>query len=136
MVLLCLFVGLLTFSLTNQIQSKDLIIPSSAVVTPVSSEVIVGNTATLTCIISGISKAQTDVIWKKKGSDNLSTVKGYGVDIGTFTDGRQSTTLTLDGSINVADTTYTCDVTPTAGGTAQSTDVRLSVFGTFIKPLQ
>ena len=86
----------------------------------------------MTCSISGISAAPITVVWKKTGSVDLSNVAGYTVVAGTFNDGTktQTTTLALTGAVNKADTVYTCDVTP-SGGTVQSTQVTLNVFGEF-----
>ena len=91
-----------------------------------------GTDVTLSCSISGISAAAT-VIWRKTGTADLSdSIAGHTVAVGNFESEAQVSTLTLTAAVNTADTTFTCDVTP-SGGTAQSTEVTLNVFGMFIK---
>ena len=69
-------------------------------------------------------------MWKKSGSDDLASVDGYSVAVGTFNSGAQVSTLELTTAVNDEDMVYTCDVTaPGAGQTAQSTTVTLNVFG-------
>ena len=90
-----------------------------------------GTDVTLSCSISGISAAAT-VLWKKSGTADLSdSIAGHTVVAGIFESGAQVSTLTLTAAVNTADTTFTCDVTPSEG-TAQSTEVSLNVFGMFI----
>ena len=97
-------------------------------VTPSNKEVKTGTDVTLSCSISGISAAAT-VLWKKSGTPDLSnSIAGHTVVAGNFGSEAQVSTLTLTAAVNIADTTFTCDVTP-SGGTAQSTEVTLNVFG-------
>ena len=101
-------------------------------VTPSNKEVKTGTDVTLSCSISGISAAAT-VLWKKAGEDDLSkSIAGHTVVAGNFGSGAQVSTLTLTAAVNTVDTTFTCNVTPN-GGTAQSTEVTLNVFGMSIK---
>ena len=101
-------------------------------VTPSNKEVKTGTDVTLSCSISGISAAAT-VLWKKSGTPDLSnSIAGHTVAAGNFESEAQVSTLTLTAAVNTADTTFTCDVTP-SGGTAQSTEVTLNVFGMFTK---
>ena len=91
-----------------------------------------GTDVTLSCSISGISAAAA-VLWKKSGTPDLSnSIAGHTVAAGNFGSEAQVSTLTLTAAVNIADTTFTCDVTP-SGGTAQSTEVTLNVFGMFIE---
>ena len=97
-------------------------------VTPSNKEVKTGTDVTLSCSISGISGAAT-VLWKTSATADLSKGgAGYTVAAGNFESGAQVSTLALTAAVNTADTTFTCDVTP-SGGTAQSTEVTLNVFG-------
>ena len=61
-----------------------------------------------------------------------NSIAGYTVAAGNFESEAQISTLALTAAVNTADTTFTCDVTP-SGGTAQSTEVTLNVFGMSIK---
>ena len=61
-----------------------------------------------------------------------NSIAGYTVVAGTFESGDQVSTLALTAAVNTADTTFTCDVTPSDGGNAQSTEVTLNVFGMLI----
>ena len=91
-----------------------------------------GTDVTLSCSISGISAAAA-VLWKKSGTPDLSnSIAGHTVAAGNFGSEAQVSTLTLTAAVNTADRTFTCDVTPN-GGTAQSTEATLNVFGMFIE---
>ena len=61
-----------------------------------------------------------------------NSITGYTVVAGTFGSGDQVSTLALTAAVNTADTIFTCDVTPSDGGTAQRTEVTLNVFGMLI----
>ena len=96
-------------------------------VTPSNKEVKTGTDVTLSCSISGISGAAT-VLWKKSGTPDLSnSIAGHTVAAGNFGSEAQVSILTLTAAVNTADTTFTCDVTP-SGGTVQETTVQLNVF--------
>ena len=75
-------------------------------------------------------------MWSKGNVATYVDVTGYTVVEGTFgTDGQQVSTLAITGTLNDADSVYTCTVTP-KDGTGQSTDVTLNVFGESRKVLK
>ena len=52
---------------------------------------------------------------------------------GEFYNNQQITTLTINGSVNTQDTTYTCEIISGDGGDPQPTTVYLYVFGKLMK---
>ena len=98
-----------------------------------NKEQIDGTAVTLSCVISDITMAAA-VVWSKTSSVDLSSVTGYTVAQGTYNTNTQTSTLALTGTINTADTTFTCTVTP-SGGTAGTITMESNVFSksTFIQ---
>ena len=82
----------------------------------------------MTCTISGLSDDQSAITWQKSKLSDLSSVEGYTVVIGSWVDGSQISTLTVKASQNIADTVFTCVVTP-SDGVGQPTEASLNVFG-------
>ena len=100
-------------------------------VEPVNKEVGSGTDATISCIISGITKKLDDIVWKKDGSD-VTTLSGsdYVVSPGTYDSNSQTTTLTVKAAANTADSTYTCVIDSDEWElTNKETTVILNVFG-------
>ena len=90
-----------------------------------------GTVVTLSCVISDIT-AVAAVVWSKTGSGNsdLSSVTGYTVAQGTHSTNTQTSTLALTAAVNIADTTFTCAVTP-SGGTAGTITMESNVFSKY-----
>ena len=90
-----------------------------------------GTDATVSCVISGITRQLDAVIWRKDGTD-VTTLSGsnYDVSAGTYGSNSQTTTLTVKAAANTADSTYTCAITSDEWlVTNQQTNVILNVFG-------
>lgn len=82
-------------------------------VQPTNKEIEVGTDATLSCIITGITKQLDAVKWTKDGTDvtTLSGDNSYVVTRGTYSSNTQITTLAVKAAVNTADVIYTCVVT-------------------------
>ena len=80
---------------------------------PTNKEIEIGTDATLSCIITGITKQLDSVSWTKSGTDvtTLTEDNSYVVSAGTYGSNSQTTTLTVKAAVNTADSTYTCVVT-------------------------
>ena len=95
-----------------------------------NKEVESGTDATISCIITGITKNLDSVIWKKSGTD-VTALSGsnYVVSAGTYGSNSQTTTLTVKADANTADSTYTCAITSNEWlETNKETTVILNVF--------
>ena len=102
--------------------------------TPVHQEVEVGTDATISCVVSGITKQLNSVAWKKGGSDvtSLSSIN-YIVNTGTIVSSKQTTTLVVKAAVNTADSAYTCVISSDEYQiTDRATVVNLDVFGRLI----
>ena len=102
----------------------------SAVLAGGNREEISGTAVTLSCVISDIT-AVAAVVWSKTGNKDLSSVTGYTVAQGTYNTNTQTSTLALTAAVNIADTTFTCAVTP-SGGTAGMITMESNVFSKYI----
>jgi hypothetical protein len=76
------------------------------------SEVLRGSEATISCVVSGLTKKLDEVKWEKPNSGGEITdgTDGYKIDQGTY-DGdshTQTTVLTIPESQNTEDAVYTC----------------------------
>ena len=81
-------------------------------VQPVNKEVLTATDATISCVISGITRQLDSVVWRKGGTDVTSlSGSNYVVSVGTYSSNAQTTTLTVTADVNTADTTYTCVIT-------------------------
>ena len=102
---------------------------SSAVLTGGNEEKISGTAVTLSCVITDITELAV-VVWSKIGVADLSSESGYTVLQGTYGSNTQTTTLALTIAVNIADTTYTCKVTPD-GGTEGQITMESNIFGKY-----
>ena len=89
--------------------------------------------ATISCKVTGLTKALNKVEWKKPDSTTITSggADNFIIDTGSgsFSDGTQTTTLTVPGAQTDQDKIYECLVTSDEpGGTEKSTDVNLKVF--------
>ena len=87
-------------------------------------------TATISCVVKGISQTLNSVVWKDSNGAQV-TGSDYVVDTGTYnnTINSQTTTLTVNGSLNTADTTFSCVIDSTEWAvTGNETSVSLEVF--------
>ena len=99
-----------------------------------NKEVESGTDATISCIITGITKNLDSVIWKKSGT-GVTALSGsnYVVSAGTYGSNSQTTTLTVKAAANTADSIYTCVVSSTEWEiTNRETNVALNVFGKYL----
>ena len=99
-------------------------------VQPISKEILAESEATISCVISGITKQLDSVVWTKGGTD-VRTFSGgnYIVSAGTYGSNSQTTTLTVKAAVNTADSTYTCVITSNEHQeTNKATTVSLDVF--------
>ena len=98
----------------------------------VDKEQLTGTVATLSCTVTGLTQKLDGVKWTK--SDNAEITSGadnFIIDTGSgsFSDGTQTTTLTVPGAQTDQDKIYKCLVTSDEhGGTEESRDVNLKVF--------
>ena len=94
----------------------------------VNKEVKKGSDTTISCVITGIA-AKATVSWRTNSGEvsgtNFTPVEG------TYSNGKQTSTLTVKGTQVTADTAYTCRVTsgslPDSG--YSDTTVNLNVYG-------
>ena len=103
-------------------------------VTAVNKEQLTGTIATISCIVSGLTKKLDGVKWKKSDDTDITSGQGgYTTDDGNFNNGSQTTTLTVGPSVNTKDDTYSCLITSIEHGvTEKSTSVNSAVFGKLI----
>ena len=81
-------------------------------ITSIHKEQLAGTAATLSCIVSGLTKQLDEVNWTTStGSPITSGEDSYTVDVGTFSGESQTSTLIIRGDVNVADSSYYCLVT-------------------------
>ena len=105
-----------------------------SVVQPINKEIESATEATISCVISGITRQLDAVVWRKDGND-VTTLSGsnYAVSAGTYGSNSQTTTLTVKAAANTADSTYTCAITSDEWlVTDRQTDVFLNVFGEYL----
>ena len=97
----------------------------------ISKEVETAADATISCIVTGISKQLDAVFWRKDGVDVTTLSEdNYIVSAGTYGSNSQTTTLTVKAAANTADSTYTCVITSNEHQEANKpTTVALEVFG-------
>ena len=76
------------------------------------SEVLIGTQATISCVITGLTKELDKVTWEKPNSGGRITdnTDGFVIDVGTYNaeNNSQTTVLTIPGAQNTADASYTC----------------------------
>jgi hypothetical protein len=94
----------------------------------VNGEVKAGSDATISCVITGLT-AEATVSWLtssgKVSGENLTPVQG------TYSNGKQTSTLAVKGTQVNSDTTYTCRVTTGSRHASAHSDtiVNLNVYG-------
>ena len=95
-----------------------------------NKEVESGVDASISCVVTGITKELDAVIWNKDGTDVTSLPgSNYVVSPGTYDSISQTTTLTVKAAANTADSTYTCVITSDEWQeTLKETTVALNVF--------
>ena len=101
-------------------------------VTAGNKEVLSGTDAVLiSCRVTGLTRQLQTVKWHNSGGTEVSnSVTGYTFVPGQYSDGSQTTTLTVASYQNNADSTYSCLITPAYqdDATEVSTPVQLNVF--------
>ena len=102
-------------------------------VDPVPQEVKSGETATISCVVNGLTAALTDVKWKNAAGTlvtDASISGNHEALAGTLEGDSQTTTLKVVAT-GSTDTTYTCVITSDEWAqTNVETTVSLDVFGT------
>ena len=100
-----------------------------------NQEQLTGTEATISCVVSGLTKALNGVTWKTSGGVDVTTGKaGFTSKAGDFVAGTksQTPTLTVAADQNKKDDTYVCIVSSTEHGvTDQSTTVHLKIFSKY-----
>ena len=97
------------------------------------SEVLKGTQSTISCVVTGLTKALDTVVWEKPSSGGKITnnVEDYKIEVGTYQESShsQTTILTVPAAANGADAVFTCVVTSDEHKkTAHKTDVKSNVF--------
>ena len=107
-------------------------------VTAKGSEVLKDTLATISCVVTGLTKKLDVVTWAKPISGDLIThdTDDYLIDLGTFDSNSQTTVLTIPGSANGADAVYTCIIQSVEHGkplgSEEKTDVNSNVFSKYL----
>ena len=98
--------------------------------TAVNREQLTGTVATISCIVSGLTRELDEVKWTKSDNTDITSGQdGYTIDVGTFSEHSQTTTLTITAEQNTQDTTYNCVITSNEHNVEHmSTPVNLKVF--------
>ena len=99
-------------------------------VTAVNKEQLTGTVATISCTVTGLTKALNNVKWTKEDDSAITSGSdGYTVVDGSLNGNSQTTTLTVAKEKNNVDTTYSCVITSTEHAvTDKKTAVNLNVF--------
>ena len=86
--------------------------------------------ATISCIVTGLTKALDDVKWTKSDDSPITSgTDGFTIDTGSYSGGTQTTILTVPIAETDQDKTYKCLVTSSDHGeTDKSTTVSMKVF--------
>ena len=100
-----------------------------------SIEVQSNTEATLTCIVTGLTRSLDAVVWKK-GAENVTTLPDYSSNYilskGSVVGNSQTTTLQVN-DVGDTDTDYVCVVTSDEyGETEKETIVKLETFSEFL----
>jgi hypothetical protein len=100
-------------------------------VQPTNKEVESGTEATVSCVISGITRQLDSVVWTMDGTD-VTTLSGgnYVVSEGTYRSNSQTTILSVKADTNTADSVFNCVITSNEWLVFnKQTNVALNVFG-------
>ncbi|XP_063676931.1 mucin-17-like [Bolinopsis microptera] len=99
------------------------------------SEVLKNTEATISCVVSGLSKQLEAVTWKKPSGDAITDgTDSYAIEVGTYVSGTniQTTILTVPAGENTADALFTCviqsDEHAKTSASPEETDVNSNVF--------
>jgi hypothetical protein len=99
-----------------------------------NSEVLKDTEATISCVVTGLTKQLDDVAWEKPKSGGKITRnnnEGYKIKLGTYqmSSNSQTTILTIPTAVNGADAVFTCVITSNEHMKfADKTDVKSNVF--------
>ena len=102
-------------------------------VEPKHNEVLKNTQATISCVVTGLTKQLDAVSWEKPNSGGAIThgVDGYQIDVGTYQDGSnsQTTILTIPSTANMVDAVFPCVITSNEHRkSAETTNVNSNVF--------
>ena len=94
------------------------------------SEVLKGTQATISCVVTGLTKALDGVAWQKPdGAPIKDQEDGYEIADGTFADHQQITILTVPADADRTDSVFACVITSNEHRiSVEKTDVNLNVF--------
>jgi hypothetical protein len=100
-----------------------------------NKEVESGTDATISCVVTGITKKLDDIVWRRGGVDvKTLSESDYVVSEGIYNSNSQTTTLTVKAASNTADSSFTCELTSNEWlVTNRQTNVILNVFSKFLK---
>ena len=101
------------------------------------SEVRTNTEATISCVVSGLTKQLDAVTWQKPSSGDVISdgTDSYQIDVGTYepSTNTQTTILTVPAGKNTDDAVFTCVIQSDEHGktsaSPQKTDVKSNVFG-------
>ena len=98
-----------------------------------NSEVRAGEAATISCVVTGLTRVLESVQWNDDSGEAVNVDgTGFVIDNGEaeFGDNTQTTVLTIPGSATNEDATYTCVIQSDEHGVpADTTDVKSETFG-------
>jgi t-SNARE complex subunit (syntaxin) len=97
------------------------------------SEVLKGTKATISCVVTGLTKQLDEVVWEKPSSGGkiANNVEDYKIEVGTYQESShsQTTILTIPPTANGADAVFTCVITSSEHKkTGNKIDVNSNVF--------
>jgi hypothetical protein len=97
----------------------------------VNKEVKTGTDTTISCVITGLS-AQATVFWLTRSGEVSRDI--FTPDQGTYSNGKQTSTLAVEGILVNSDTAFTCRVASGSIPTSAHSDtvVKLDVYGSFL----
>ena len=105
-------------------------------VEPKHSEVLKSTEATISCVVTGLTKKLDAVFWEKPSSAGAITndVDGYKIEVGTYQESShsQTTILTVPVAATGADSVFTCVITSNEHKkTADKTNVNSNIFSKY-----
>ena len=97
-----------------------------------NSEVLANTDATISCVVTGLTKQLDKVAWKNSDGEIFNGKDGYKIVEGQLQGESQTTILTVPAAKNTADAVYTCviqcDEHGKTLGSEESKDVKSDVF--------